>query len=161
MILSKLLNLVPDLNLNRDNYQEANEKLLAILTDVVKTNLSTEEKINRRLAALVAGGAGGSATPRPGSRPGSGMRRRGSGVGAERLDDANNGAASNSPPLGMCMFHTGLTNLKQVLLSVNSSRTSASTSDCVGFQLKLKSRRPRAVCCRSSRTKVSTCRSTR
>ena len=82
---------------HRDNYQETNERLLQILSDLVKTNLSTEEKINRRLAAIVAGGS----TPRPVSRPGSGLRRRGSGVGAERPDDASNGA-SQSPPQGLC-----------------------------------------------------------
>ena len=82
---------------HRDSYQETNERLLQILSDVVKTNLSTEEKINRRLAAIVAGGS----TPRPSSRPGSGLRRRSSGVGAERSDDASNGA-SQSPPQGLC-----------------------------------------------------------
>ncbi len=83
---------------------ETNERLLQILSDVVKTNLATEEKINRRLSALVSGGTGrqsGTGTPR---RPGSGsLRSRGSGVGAERPDDhGHTPGASQSPPQGLC-----------------------------------------------------------
>ena len=66
---------------SRDTLQQANDRLLQILSDTVKANLVSEERINRRLAGLVAEGGRLSSA--------SGTSHRESGVGSDRPESSS------------------------------------------------------------------------
>ena len=89
----------------RDNTNQTNESILKILSDTVKTNIATEDRISKRLHAILSDGSPSRGTPR--SPPLLSAAAAGGGGTGDRLGSASSNHAMTSSPRKHAATHGG------------------------------------------------------